>query len=148
MRSRSTPRGSRIMKRPNSRLANPALNLSESARHAPALRFAAAASLRCGDEPARGGARAGQAGGTRPCEGNAPRQTGNATDSGDWEESARRLDLTGRVKFRSENLVVATVSEQGMIVPVADGKTAIVVEQAGQSLRCEVEITAAAQDCR
>src|SRR5262249_23325360 len=53
-------------------------------------------------------------------------------------EDGRKVDLTRQVKYRSENEKIARVDELGLVTPVADGETGVVVEHAGGSTRVAV----------
>lgn len=57
----------------------------------------------------------------------------------------RNVDLTRLAKYRSENDKIARVDELGLITPVADGETAVVVEHAGGSTRVSVTVKGIAQ---
>ena len=48
----------------------------------------------------------------------------------------RSVDLTRQVKYRSDDTTVATVDELGLVQPVRDGKTTVVVEHGGNRCAC------------
>lgn len=52
----------------------------------------------------------------------------------------RKVDLTRGVSYRSENRDIATVNNLGLIEPVRDGQTVIVVEHAGQEKKVAVTV--------
>jgi hypothetical protein len=55
-------------------------------------------------------------------------------------DSGRLLDRTHDAQYRSVDPKIARVTRSGVIFPVADGKTSIVVEVAGQSLQVPVTV--------
>jgi hypothetical protein len=56
----------------------------------------------------------------------------------------RALDLTRDARYRTADPAVAVVSETGVVRPVADGRTQVVIEVAGRTLRADVSVTGAA----
>lgn len=60
-------------------------------------------------------------------------------------EEGRTVDLTRQAKYRSENEKIARVDELGLVTPVGDGETGIVVEHAGGSSRVVVTVTGIAE---
>lgn len=60
-------------------------------------------------------------------------------------EAGRLVDLTRHVKYRSENEAIARVDELGLITPVADGETGVMVEHSGGPTRVEVTVRGIAQ---
>ncbi|MDX1943791.1 MAG: DUF1549 and DUF1553 domain-containing protein [Pirellulaceae bacterium] len=54
--------------------------------------------------------------------------------------AGRTLDFTRQAKYRSEDATVATVDELGLIQPIRDGKTVVVIEHGGQTMRVPVEV--------
>lgn len=57
----------------------------------------------------------------------------------------RKVDLTRQVKYRSENEKIARVDELGLVTPVADGDTSVVVEHAGGQSRVAIKVQGLAQ---
>src|SRR5262249_14914826 len=53
------------------------------------------------------------------------------------------VDLTHKARYRSLEPGVATVSDSGVVRGVADGRTQILIEVAGRTLRAEVSVTGA-----
>ncbi len=60
-------------------------------------------------------------------------------------EPGRSVDLTRQVKYRSENEKIARVDELGLITPVSDGQTAVLVDHAGGPTRVPVTVKGIAQ---
>jgi hypothetical protein len=60
-------------------------------------------------------------------------------------EAGRNVDLTRAAKYRSQNEKIARVDELGLITPIADGETAVVVDHAGGSTRVSVTVKGIAQ---
>lgn len=54
------------------------------------------------------------------------------------------VDQTRSVRFASQNPAVATVTAEGVVLPVADGKTEVLVEAGGSKVRVPVEVRNAA----
>lgn len=59
--------------------------------------------------------------------------TGKAADG-------RAIDLTRGSKFKSEDPTIAVVDELGLVQPLRDGKTAVVVEHDGTTIKVPVEV--------
>ncbi|WP_425613723.1 DUF1549 domain-containing protein [Anatilimnocola sp. NA78] len=55
-------------------------------------------------------------------------------------ENKRTIDLTRQVKYRSEDEKIARVDELGLITPVADGQTNVLVEHAGGPTKVPVTV--------
>ncbi len=53
----------------------------------------------------------------------------------------RRVDLTGKARFRSDAPDVASVDDLGVVRPVVDGSSSIVVEVAGHELAVPVDVS-------
>ena len=54
------------------------------------------------------------------------------------ELDGRKVDLTRSVKYRSENEKIARVDELGLVTPVADGETGVVVDHPGGSTKVAI----------
>ena len=59
---------------------------------------------------------------------------------GQAAEEGRTIDLTRQAKYRSENEAVARVDELGLVTPVADGETGVIVEHSGGLTRVAITI--------
>jgi hypothetical protein len=57
----------------------------------------------------------------------------------------RSIDQTRQVKYRSEDETIARVDELGLITPVADGQTAVIVDHPGGPTRIPVTVKGIAQ---
>jgi hypothetical protein len=53
----------------------------------------------------------------------------------------RTIDVTRAAKYRIEDATIATVDELGLVEPLRDGKTAVVIEHDGHTERVSVEVT-------
>ncbi|WP_254507972.1 DUF1549 and DUF1553 domain-containing protein [Anatilimnocola floriformis] len=59
---------------------------------------------------------------------------------GQAAEEGRTVDLTRQAKYRSENAAIARVDEFGLVTPVADGETGVIVEHTGGQTRVAITI--------
>ncbi|MGE3803035.1 MAG: DUF1553 domain-containing protein [Gemmataceae bacterium] len=53
----------------------------------------------------------------------------------------KQQDLTARATFRGADARVATVDERGLVTPVSDGQTQIIIEAAGKSFPLSVKVS-------
>jgi hypothetical protein len=60
-------------------------------------------------------------------------------------EAGRKVDLTRTVKYRSENDQIARVDELGLVTPMADGETSVVVKHPEGTARVTVRVQGIAQ---